>query len=57
MDEKDLDGRSELSIDDYGGIIPAGVQVFCGKFLEHLKDSQVFKIRKQTTHFCRENVA
>ena len=23
--EQDLDGRSELSIDDYGRIIPAGV--------------------------------
>lgn len=46
MDEQKLDGRSELSIDDYGGIIPAGVQVFCGKFLEHFCFERIAKCSK-----------
>ena len=58
--EQDLHGRSELSTDDYDRIIPAGVQVFCGKFLEHIcfqNNSQVFQVRKHTTHLYRDNVA
>ena len=52
--EQDLNERSELNIHDYGNIISAGVRFFSEKFLGRIcfgKNSQVFKISKQTMYF------
>ena len=52
--EQDLNERSESNIHDYGNIISAGVRFFSEKFLGRIcfdKNSQVFKISKQTIYF------
>lgn len=57
--EQDLNERSESNIRDYGNIIPAGVRFFSEKFLGRIcfdKNSQVFKISKQTIYFQKEIV-